>query len=165
MTNDQFKIYTEQLREGNVEKIHETFAPDFLDINERDLHFDKPVKVDGEAYLAEDELVLHLNIATVATLPCLVCNEPVDIELNINEFYHAVPLQEIKTGVYNLRELLRETILVETPLLAECCQGKCPQRKVLKKYFKKDDPLGPKNIDDEGYQPFADLDFDVEDKS
>jgi len=40
---EQFKIYVEQLREGQEKKLSETFAPDFLEINEEDLSFQSPV--------------------------------------------------------------------------------------------------------------------------
>ena len=158
MSEDYFNIYSDQLKEGGIEYLDETFPPSFLDVNERDLSFTSPVMLKGQAYLAEDTLILNLNIQTVATISCLVCNEPVQLKIEIDNFYHAVPLQEIKSGVYNLRELLRETILVETPLLAECHNGKCPQRQELKKYFKKENPLTLKN-GEEGHNPFADLRF------
>lgn len=165
MIDDHFRIYTEQLREGNVEQIDEVLNPEFLDIHERDLAFNAPVKIKGQAYLADDMLVLHFDMETIATLPCVVCNEPVSVEIVIKGFYHAVPLLEVKTGVYDFRDLLRETILLETPLLAECQQGKCPQRQELKQFFKKEDPSGSKNEEEEGYRPFADLNFDPQDKN
>ena len=161
MTDDLFKIYVEQLREGSVEEIEESFSPEFLDVHERDLSFKVPVKIAGQAYLADEMLVLHFDIQTVATLPCLVCNAPVAVKIAIKGFYHAVPLNEIKNGVFNFRDILRETILLETPLLAECHQGQCAQRQVLQKYFKKDNVPGVTESDEEGYKPFADLDFDV----
>lgn len=164
MIDDHFRIFVEQLREGQVEEIQEEFSPQFLDVHERDLSFKSPVVISGQAYLADDELVLHFDIHAKATIPCLVCNDPVDVDIAIKGFYHAVPLKEIKTGVYDFKEILRETILLETPLLAECHQGKCPQRKTLEKFFKQGNALGDNKSDEEGYRPFAGLDFDVQDK-
>ena len=123
-----------------------------MEIHERDLAFQDPIDVEGEAYLADDMLVLHMDIKTAALLPCIICSELVKVEVFIPGFYHAVPLIEVKTGVYNFKELLRETILLETPSLAECCSGKCPQRQELKNYFKKEtSSQGP---EEEGYHPF-----------
>jgi len=164
MIDDRFRIYTEQLREGCTEEIEETLSPDFLEINERDLAFNTPVKIQGQAYFADDLLVIHLDIEATATLPCVVCNASVDVPLEIKGFYHAAPQEEIKNGVYDFREILRETILLETPLLAECKEGNCPERPLLGKFFKKEDPSGSTS-DEGGYQPFADLDFDAKDKS
>jgi uncharacterized metal-binding protein YceD (DUF177 family) len=163
MTDDRFRIFVEQLRNGSIEEIDETVSPDFLDINERELSFSKPVNVCGQVYLAEDMLVFHLDIHTVATIPCAICNGPADIVIAIKGFYHAVPLSEIKGAIYDFREILRESILLEVPILAECHQGRCPQRDSLEKYFKKEGAPGSKE-DEDGYRPFAGLDFDFKDK-
>lgn len=157
MADDQFKIYVEQLRDGHSESLNESYSPDFLDIKEKDLGFKDAVKIQGEAYLAEEMLVLHLDIKTTYLMPCRICNEPVKTDLLVNGFYHAIPLGEIKGAVFNFKEILRETILLEVPPLAECHQGKCPQRQKMKKYFKQ---KTEQPAQDEGYRPFADFDFE-----
>lgn len=156
----RFKIYVEQLRDGHVEKLAENFAPKFLDVSENDLAFVDPVEIRGEAYLADDMLVLHVDVHTFCKIPCRICNEPVNTEIAIKGFYHAMPLEEIKTGVFDFQDILRETILLEVPSLVECHEGTCPQRRGMAKYFKKESPPGEKGVE-EGYQPFADLDLDV----
>jgi len=161
---DHFKIYADQLREGSIEKIEETFSSEFIDVHEKDLAFNAPVSIRGHAYLAEDMLVLHIDISTIATVPCSVCNDSVDVKIAVKGFYHAVPLYEIKSGIFDFREILRETILLEAPLLTECHEGKCPQRKTLQKYIKERSGSQDKNADEGSYRPFADLDFDVNEK-
>lgn len=158
--NDRFKIYVEQLRDGHIEKISEKFSPDFLDVHEQDLKFVDPVLVDGEAYLAEDMLILHVDIKTTGLIPCSICNEPVKVEIAIDGSYHATPLDEIKGGVFNFQEIIREVILLETPILAECNKGKCPQRTLVQKYLKGENTSKTKDGEEDGYQPFADLDLD-----
>ena len=155
--DDVFKIYVEQLRDGHEEKIHEKLDPSFLEIQEPDLAFDKPVQLDGVAYLAEHELVLHWDVKTEALVPCLICNEPVRIPIHIQNFYCSEPIVEIKTGIFNFKDLLRETILVEVPLFAECSEGNCPKRQEYNKYLK--ESSNHSSDDEEGYQPFADLDW------
>jgi uncharacterized metal-binding protein YceD (DUF177 family) len=163
MIDDRFRIFVEQLRDGRVEKIDESVAADFLGIHEKDLAFTNPVAIRGQVYLADEMLVLHWDIKTVATLTCSICNGPANVDIAIKGFYYAVPLEEIKGAVYDFREILRETILLEVPILAECNQGKCPQRKSVEKYLKKEnDPESKDN--EEGYKPFADIDFDFKDK-
>src|SRR5436190_1072616 len=120
---DGFKIRVESLKHGLVEKIQEKFNPDFIDVSEDRLKFNDPVLVDGEAYLADSELVLHLNISTVATLLCSICNEPVKVPIDLKKIYIAEPLDQIKTGVFSLIDPLREAILIETPSFAECNEG------------------------------------------
>lgn len=157
--DERFKIYIDQLRNGEVETLSEEFTPEFMDVNEQDLKFTDPVKVQGEAYLAEDELMLHLDIETTCIIPCSICNEPVKVPIKISGSYHAVPLNEVKGAVFHFQELLRETILLSTPILAECKQGKCPQRSSLQKYLKPESSSDSKECDD-GYRPFAGLDID-----
>lgn len=154
--NEAFKIYVDQLRDGHSEKIFEKLPPDFLDVKEEDLSFIDPVDVKGEAYLAENDLVLHLDIHTMATIPCAICNAEVKVPINLNNFYHTLPSADIKSRVYNFQEMLRENILLMTPLFAECHNGQCPERKELKKFFR-DNENPDKNSEDEGYHPFAHL--------
>jgi uncharacterized metal-binding protein YceD (DUF177 family) len=158
--DDAFKIYVEQLRDGHSEKIKETLSPDFLDIHEPDLAFGDDVEIEGEAYLAEENLVLHLQIRTFAVILCSICNEPVKVELRIPSFYHAEPLQAIKGGIFNFQGVLRESILLDTPPFAECNEGSCPKRKEIEKYLRPPREEDSQETEDEGYRPFADLDFD-----
>lgn len=152
--DDVFKIYIEQLREGREEKIHEKLDPSFLDTQEPELVFDKPVELQGVAYLAEHELVFHWDIRTEVLVPCSICNEFVRVLIHIQNFYYSEPTEEIKSGIYNFKNLLRETILLEVPAFTECNEGQCPKRQEYKKYLKE-----PSNADseEEGYHPFADL--------
>ncbi len=155
---DAFKIFVDQLRDGETEELSEELPPSFLDVNEKDLTFKEPVNLKGEAYLAQDSLVLHFNIDTVAQLPCVICNENVKVPIHIENSYHAIPLEEVKSGIYNMTDLLRENILLETPLFAECNEGNCLKRKDLKQYFKNPEANQGEEAD-EGYKPFADLEM------
>lgn len=157
MSEDLFKIYVERLREGAEQEIQEVLSPDFLDIREFDLVFEKPVHLRGKAYLAEDELVIHWDIQTEVLIPCSICNEPVVVAIEICNFYYSEPLVEIKSGIYSFKKLLRETILLEVPTFAECQQGKCPKRREYVRYLKEPSDEFPET--DEGYQPFIDLDL------
>lgn len=151
MADDSFKIYVERLRDGKQVQISEKFSPEFLDVNDEDLTFKKPVNVDGEAYIAGDSLILHLKIGTKGIVPCTICNKPVEVEIDLDDFYHAEPMSELKSGIFDFRDVLREAILLEVPAFTEC-KGNCPSRKELKKYLKKSEKSS-----EEGYHPFADL--------
>lgn len=156
--DERFKIYVEQLRDGQVEKIAEVLEPSFLEVHESELSFVDPIDLQGEAYLADDELILHLNVSTFALMPCKICNDMVKAPIEIDNSYHAIPLGEVKGGIFNLAPLLREQILLELPLLVECHEGHCPKRQAMQKYFKKDSG----DAGEDGYQPFADLDDQIE---
>lgn len=155
--DDNFKIFVEQLRGGHERKFNEKLSPDFLDINEEDLAFNKDIELEGVAYLADDELILHWDIRAEALVACTICNDKVPVEIHIQNFYHSEPLSEIKTGIYNFKDLLRDTILLEVPHFAECNGGKCSKRKDIAKYLK--NRSEEESDQDEGYQPFADLDL------
>jgi uncharacterized metal-binding protein YceD (DUF177 family) len=155
--DDVFKIYIEQLHDGREEKIHEKLDPGFLKIDEPDLSFEKPIELDGVVYLAEQELIIHWNIKTEAIVPCSICNEGVQVPIRIENFYYSEPVAEIKSGIYNFKDLLRETILLEAPPFAECNGGHCPKRKEYRKYLK--EPSNQPSDQEEGYHPFADLDW------
>ncbi len=154
---DEFKIYIEQLREGHDKQIDECLSPDFLEVNEPDLTFHQPVELKGSAYLAENELILNWNIRTEALIPCSICNDKVPVEIEIRNFYHSEPTEDIKTGIYNYKQLLRDTILLEVPSFAECNEGKCPHRQEVARYLK--EHAEEESNDEEGYHPFADLDW------
>lgn len=156
--DDQFKIYVEQLRDGHTEKLDETLSPEFLGVNEKELSFVDPVLLSGEAYIAEDMLILNLNVETKAILLCSICNAPVKVDIALLGVYHAEPLEQIKGAIFNFKEVLRELIVLETPSFAEC-EGICPARKEIAKYLKASDE-DEKSEEDEGYRPFADFDWD-----
>jgi cytochrome oxidase Cu insertion factor (SCO1/SenC/PrrC family) len=80
----------------------------------------------------------------------------VPINIEIDNFYHSEPLSEIKGAIYNFKDLLRETILLEVPSFAEC-EGNCPRRQEVSKYLK--EPSDDQQDSEDGYQPFADLDW------
>lgn len=155
--DDVFKIYVEQLRDGREEKIREKLGGDFLEIEEPGFVFDTPIELEGVAYLAEHELVLHWDIMTEVLVSCSICNEGVRIPLHIQNFYYSEPLADIKSGIYNFKDLLRETILLEVPSFVECNGGNCPKRKEFHKYLK--EPSSRPSDQEEGYHPFADLDW------
>jgi uncharacterized metal-binding protein YceD (DUF177 family) len=154
---EEFKIYVDQLRDGHEKQIRESLDPAFLDVHEPDLEFEKNIELEGVAYTAEDELILHWNIKAEALVPCSICNEKVPVEIDIDSFYHSEPVAEIKGAVFNYKNLLRETILLEVPPFAECNGGNCPKRKDVAKYLKTS--LDNQTDEDEGYRPFADLDW------
>lgn len=153
---DPFKIFVDRLREGSTYSIQEEIPPDFMDIHEKELNFYKPIKVSGEASLVDQDLVIRLEAEATAVLLCSICGKPVEKIVKLAPFYHYVPIHEVKGAIFLFDQILREAILLETPQFAECNEGKCPQRTEVARYLKEPNE---NNSDDEGYQPFADIDF------
>lgn len=157
--DELFKIYVDQLKGGTTEQISATFPADFIGQKDDELAFDRDVVVNGEAYLADQELVLHFDAKTSIEIPCAICNEPVRLPIELNNFYHAEELENIKTGIYCFDEVLRDALMLEAPHFVECNNGKCPARKEYDRFFHS--PAADDNLksDEEGYQPFKDLNF------
>jgi uncharacterized metal-binding protein YceD (DUF177 family) len=152
-----FKIYVDPLKHGHVERIDECFTPDFLDVKEKELIFSDPVLVQGEAYAAEANLILHLTASTHAYMFCSMCNERVKVAVNLENLYHAVPLADVKGAVFSMADVIREGILLEIPHFAECNGGKCPKREELNRYLSKEGSSGSQ--EQTHYRPFEGLDI------
>lgn len=133
----EIKIYVDRLKDGHTEQVNELLDPSVLDIQEQELSFSRAVEVTGEAYLAEDHLVFHFQIAAAADIPCAICNETFSYPLSV-DCYHTEQLEELKSSVFNGTEAIREAILLQVPPFAECHEGKCPERKNISKFLKKE---------------------------
>jgi uncharacterized metal-binding protein YceD (DUF177 family) len=149
MNKDLFIIYIERLKNEHVEKIEETIAPDFLEIEENELSFKDPVHMKGRAYLTNKHLILDLQVKTSALLPCAICNlptpQPIEEKLTLT-----VELSDTPSQVYDFSEDLRTALLLTVPQFIECEGGSCPHRKETEKYFSE-----PK---EKIHTPFSDLD-------
>lgn len=155
--DEAFCIFVDRLRSGEEENFKEVFSPEFLDIEEDDLSFTKEVDVEGKAYIANSELVIHFDIETEAEVPCAICNQKTPVSICVRQLIHVVPLEEVPSGVYSFASFLRETILLEVPHLVECRGGECPEREEMKKFFHKN-----QGEEETTYRPFADFPFDEE---
>ncbi|NGX57453.1 MAG: hypothetical protein K940chlam3_00345 [Chlamydiae bacterium] len=152
MDTDAFKIYIDRLWNGKKQVVDESFSPNFLGVDEEGLKFQKPVNVAGEAYIAENELVLHFSVKAEASMPCAICNEWTSVSISLDSFYEVISLEEVKGAIFDFSENLREEILLHIPHTVECHGGSCPARKDVNEYIREDSP-----DEIEGYQPFADL--------
>lgn len=157
MKDDPLTIFVDRLASGKVLVLEEMVSSDFLDVGSADLLFEEEVFIKGECYLTNDALVLHVDIAAQARIPCSICNESVAVDIPIRGFYHLEPLKKITKGFFNMREIVRESVLLETPKFVECNNGNCPKRKTIAKYMKPSPLKGNSTPDDEGYHPFKDL--------
>lgn len=149
---DGFKIWTDRLRDEQTQKIDTLFSSDFLDINEPELQLPFPVQVLGEAYLADVHLLIRLTALTRAVMPCAICNEMVETELKVVDFYHTEPLEEIRDGIFDFSLILREALLSELPQYVECHLGNCPERETITPYLRKKPRAEP-----DVHFPFTDL--------
>ncbi len=154
MKSKNFVIYIDRLKDGQTYAIDEESPSDFLDISENELSFPSPVMIRGKAYLADDHLVLQLDIRTQFSMPCSICNGTTTLPIEIKNFYHIEPVEEITSHIFDYTELLREDILLQIPTFVECHNGHCPERKDVNTYLKKKTPSPQK---EQVHYPFADL--------
>lgn len=158
MEIDFFKIYLDRLRNGELEVIKGSVAPEFLEIREKDLCFQKPVEIRGESYLTGDDLILNLNIMAFAQIPCTICSQEVLHKIVLEGYYHTEEISEKRSAIFDFKEIVRDAILLEVPSVLECCEGKCPERRFYSKYLKalpssKESSL----LKESSYFPFKDL--------
>jgi len=150
METDAFQIYLDRLSLGKEQKLDAYLEPSDLIEGDENLLFKAPVHLNGRAYLAEDELIMQLDIEATAWMPCAVCNEFTPFKLNLEQHYLTQDLNEIQGAIFDFRELVLEEILVNLPHLVEC-QGNCPKRKELGNYLKKE------SSEEGTYNPFEGL--------
>ncbi|MBM3183863.1 MAG: hypothetical protein FJZ64_00975 [Chlamydiae bacterium] len=150
---EALKIWVDRLVDGKVQKINAVCDPSFLEMNEKELQFHTPVQMSGEAYLADKDLVIHLVIRTKVAMPCSICNEMIDSDLKVENFYHTEELSLITDAVFDFSAPLREALLLEIPTHFECSGGKCPARASIEPFLRS----STKQKGDSSHFPFADL--------
>jgi uncharacterized protein len=100
--------------------------PRFLLGESRDqVKFNRPVKVDVEAQMTENDIVVTGTVTTQASYTCARCLTDFEAPIKGN-FQEAFPLDLEKI---DLTELIRESVWVDVPLRGLCkegCRGLCP---------------------------------------
>lgn len=148
-----FRVDIGALSEESSYRFHDKISSDFLDIKEEELVFETPITISGEAYLANDHLVIHIQAELKASMPCSICNKSAALSIEIKNHYFTKELAEIKDHYFDFSDDLRQTILLEVPSFIECEDGSCPSRKELQKFYKKIKP----EEDEEKHFPFKGL--------
>ncbi len=142
---DVFNIYIDRLGDGEEEILEEALDPSFLDVTDGTLFFPEKISLQGTAYVVETHLILTLDISTNYQTYCKICNELIVLPFSLQGLYITEEIENIPSKIFDLRETLRDAILLEIPLFAEC-EGGCPMRKDLNKFLKQDPVLTFKEI-------------------
>ena len=140
-----FNIYIDRLNDGGVETIDAEVDPDFLDVSDGNLFFPEKVQFHGSAYLADSHLILTLDLSTHFQTYCKICNELIVLPFSLKGLYITEEVENIPSKIFNLKDSLRDALLLEIPLFSEC-EGGCLMRKDLNKFFKQDPVLTLKEI-------------------
>ena len=142
---DAFYIYIDRLGDGEIETLEEEVDPSFLEVTDGNLFFPETIAFHGTAYIAETHLILSLNLSTHYQTYCKICNELIVLPFTLNSLYITEEIENIPNKIFDLRETLRDAILLEIPLYSECVGG-CSMRNDLNKYLKQDSILTFKEI-------------------
>jgi len=134
---EKLKLYIERIREDS-ELIEEELDPSFIDIQEQDIRFEKPISVTGEAYVTDDWLIIRISIKTEGKLVCALCNEPFIFPIDIQDMVENEPLDQVTDGVYDLLPLIRDSILLSMPFYPQCGITECNNRTAIEPYLKKE---------------------------
>lgn len=153
---EELKVFLSDLDSGLCSKLDVSVSPEFLNVKDADLAFVDPVHVQGDVYLAGDELIAKISCHTHASMTCKVCNEMTKVEVAVEGLYFTYPRSEVVNGQFNCTELVREAILLDLPAFAEC-GGDCPQRDSLGAYLADTSD----STEEEVYRPFADLQIEA----
>jgi uncharacterized metal-binding protein YceD (DUF177 family) len=148
---DKFKIYIDRLREGTEENFSFSTPSTFMEIEEKELRFLGDIEITGTAYTTDDYLIINLQAKTRAESPCSICNGPVTLEISLDNFYHAEPLEDIRGAIFDYSAILRESLLLEIPAFIECGDP-CPERSSIERFLCKENPEKVKE-----YFPFESL--------
>jgi len=149
MNTSPLKVYIDRLKNDETEQIFENIEPKLQEAQEEELSFTDEIIVSGQAYLANEHLILDLKVKASAKMPCSICNEKATNQIELKDFKQTVELSEIPSAVYDYGDEVRNAILLKIPQFLECNQGKCPSRKDVKKFLKESES--------NTHSPFSDL--------
>jgi uncharacterized metal-binding protein YceD (DUF177 family) len=130
------KIFIDRLREQGRQEVTCSLPGEWMGVHEASLLFQDPVQLEGEAYLADDYVVLHCNAATIAQIPCSICNEWVAQSIEVLALTQAEPIADAVKGAIDFGPTVRDALLLEVPHFLECHGGHCPQRQQLQLLLK-----------------------------
>lgn len=149
--SEPYLISIDHLRNGETQKFTMKLPAAFLEVDEPELKFSEEVRVGGEAYLVEENLVLRFDAETRLQMPCAVCNQQVLIPLSIKTVYHTIALDLCASSLFDVRPALREELLIELPKTVEC-EENCPERRNVARFMRSEQKEEPSQ-----YFPFSDL--------
>ena len=117
--NEDFLINIDQLRKTGNLSLNMTLPSDFLELEESELHFGAEIVLQGEAYVVDERLILHLDMIVPAILVCTICSGDAHKDVKIDNFYHVEETKKLKSTIYDFSNVLRQEILLEVPQFAE----------------------------------------------
>ena len=149
-------IRIEGSTDGEETLFDEQLESDFFDLPTGDeLLPSSPVEVRGTAYRTGEWVVVKGEVKTSMSLPCAMCNEQTVFPVGPFAWETDIPVTEVKNGMLDLTEALREAILLEVPYLVKCGGEVCRNESSVRKYLVSEEHKTDE--DGERHQPFRSL--------
>ena len=140
--------------DGEGTLFDERLDPAFLDLPEGDeLTSSSEVHVHGTAYQTGEWVVIEGSVETTMSLPCAMCNERTVFSVGPFVWKIDIPATDVKNGMVDLTEALREAVLIEVPYLVKCGGEVCRNDSAVRQYLASDKT----DEDEELHQPFRSL--------
>lgn len=115
----------------------ESLPSTFIEQEEDEIRFQKPIEVEISAYISGEFLILDCSISTEILIPCSFCNEYYPLQLSLTHYQEEEPLENIKGHLFDASEVIREAILLEIPLYPLCGGVVCNNRATIEPYLTK----------------------------
>jgi len=147
--SDTLCIQIDTLRCGDQIQLDEKVNASFLCLDECDeLKAVSEITVCGKFYRVDRWIGIDARVSVVFCLPCALCNESFECAIELPQWVHEEEIAQLSKGQWDVREPLREAILVEVPFFAQCGGSKCGNFGSIQQFVRSED----------GETPFKDLD-------
>jgi len=124
------------LSDGKEELLAAVLPSTCIGVSDSEMHFEAPIEVEGKAYLAGEELIVQLSIATEVLQPCCICNTWTTHPLNLKKLILHIDAEEMRGDQIDLLPVVREEVLLAVDAYVECSDSGCPERDHLRHYLK-----------------------------
>ena len=142
--------------DGEPTLFEEQLDPAFLDLLKGDeLVPSSEVQVRGTAYRTGEWVVVEGEVETTMSMPCAMCNEQTVFSVGPLSWKADSPVTDVKNGMLDLTETLREAVLLEVPYVVKCGGKVCRNEQTVRQYLVSDEHRIDES--DEGNQPFRSL--------
>ncbi|WP_213357477.1 hypothetical protein [Chlamydiifrater phoenicopteri] len=145
---DDLKIYVYRLKNiGDRETLQYTVAPETFAEKGLEQVFSCPVQVSGHVERVDDEqLILSLSLQTEVGVSCPFCDKAFLRPVAIESICHLIEREQLRDGVFDCSDLIRQEILLESEGLYECEPEGCPSKAGVESYLqRKEEKFGGNN--------------------
>ena len=138
--NQDLNLYVDRLRAGEYKNSSFVTSPIIMEGINNEASYDHDIKVETDATIAAEFLILNISIETEVKIFCKICNSPITKKISVSEKHVSFSLSDMKSGLFSLAPFICELININTPRYQEC-KGNCPERDTLSKYLKQNNDL------------------------